>query len=167
MLIDFIIIISAVILLILMIALSLSKVPKIIYTKKVIYSDHKERLQKPLFSQRYGLAGKPDFILHTKDGLIPLEIKSCIRPNKPHFSHVMQLISYCLLIEEERGEAPKYGFIQYKDGKAFSVSYTPKMKEYLLQTMARMRSHLDSGKAPKPIMKKRCDNCQYRSDCFP
>ena len=63
-----------------------------------------------------------------------MEIKHSRRPNQPYFSHVMQLVSYCLLVEEDRGEKPKYGFIQYKGGQAFSVPYTEKMKSFLLKT---------------------------------
>lgn len=101
--IDMMIIVAGIILLILFILLKSTKVPTQVYKSKSIYSDHKERPVEALFSSKYGLVGKPDFILHTKDGLLPLEIKHSNKPIQPYFSHVMQLISYCLLMEEIRG----------------------------------------------------------------
>lgn len=154
------------VLLVLFILLKLTKVPKQVYKSKTVYSDHKERPEKALYSSKYGLVGKPDFILHTKDGLLPLDIKYSKRPNQPYFSHVMQLISYCLLVEEERGEKPKYGFIQYKGGKAFYVPYTEKMKSFLIKTMQEMRGYIDLREGPKIVRKRRCRKCGYEKECF-
>lgn len=117
------------------------------YKSEAVYSDHrKEKPEKALVSNKHGLVGKPDYILHTKDGLLPLEIKQSKKPSQPYFSHVMQLISYCLLIEETRGSKPKYGFIQYKEGKAFVIPYTEGRKSFLIKTMQQMRDgDTDSG----------------------
>ncbi len=101
--INILIVAMGIILLVLFILLRLTRVPKEMYKSETIYSGHKEILKKALFSEKYGLIGRPDFILHTKDGLLPLEIKSSKKLRKPYFSHTMQLISYCLLIEEEKG----------------------------------------------------------------
>ena len=158
---NIIIIGAGIILLILFLLLKMTNVPKQIYKNKTTYSDHKERLSKALFSSKYGLIGKPDFILHTKDGLLPLEIKHSKRPNKPYFSPIMQLISYCLLIEEVKGTRPKYGFLQYKGGQPFSITYTEEMKLSLIKTMQEMRNYIDSGECPKPIRKYKCQKCGY------
>lgn len=159
---DLMIIGAGVVLLILFILLKSARVPKPIYQSKTIYSDHKEKPEKSLFSSKYGLIGRPDFILHTKDGLLPLEVKHSDRPNQPYFSHVMQLISYCLLMEEAKGTKPKYGFIQYKEGKPFAVPYTEGRKLFLIKTMQEMRDHINSGKCPKPITNYRCKKCRDR-----
>ncbi|MCK4521091.1 MAG: CRISPR-associated protein Cas4 [Nanoarchaeota archaeon] len=165
-LINIIIVVVGIIIVILFVLLKLTKVPKIVYKSKPVYSDHKEKPEKAFFSSKYGLVGKPDFILHTKDGLLPLEIKNTKRPNKPYFSHVMQLISYCLLIEEVKGTKPKYGFIQYKGGQPFSVSYTENMKSFLIKTMQEMRDYIDLGVAPKPTRNYKCEKCSCKSECF-
>ena len=107
------------------------------------------------------MVGKPDFILHTKDGLLPLDIKHSKRPSKPYFSHIMQLISYCLLIEEVKGTRPKYGFLQYKGGQPFSITYTEGMKSSLIKTMQEMRDYIDLGECPKPVRKYKCQKCGY------
>ena len=78
----------------------------------------------------------------------------------------MQLVSYCLLMEEEKGIKPKYGFIQYKGGQAFSIHYTEGRKEFLIKTMQEMRSHIDSGVCPEPVRNYKCEKCSYNGDCF-
>jgi len=161
---DIAIISAGIVLIILFILLKLTSVPEQAYQSKSIYSDHREKPVEALFSSKYGLVGKPDFILHTKDGLIPLEIKHANKPRQPYFSHVMQLISYCLLIEEVKGEKPKYGFIQYKDGKPFSIPYTYNMKSFLIKTMEEMRQHINSGKCPEPARKYKCKKCSERDN---
>lgn len=153
------------VLLLLFILLKLTGVPKEVYKEKTVYTDHATKPVKAFFSKKYGLTGKPDFILKTKDGLLPLEIKHSEKPKQPYFSHVMQLISYCLLMEES-GNRPRYGFIRYKGGKAFSIPYTENMKSSLLKTMQEMRDYLDSGEGPEPIRKYRCEKCSYQSECF-
>ena len=160
---DIMILVSGIILLILFILLKLTKVPIQVYKNKIAYYDHKEKPIEAMFSSKYGLVGKPDFILHTKDGLLPLEIKYSEKPKQPYFSHVIQLISYCLLIEEVKGIKPKYGFIQYKKGRPFAVPYTESMKLFLIKTMHDMRICIDLGECPMSFRKYKCKKCEYRN----
>ena len=159
---DIVIIAAITILIALLILLKLTKVPTQIYKNKSIYIDHKEKPIEALFSSKYGLVGKPDYILHTKDGLLPLEIKHSKKPNQPYFSHVMQLVSYCLLIEEIKGTKPKYGFIQYQNGKPFSIPYSENMIKFLIKTMEEMRGYINSGQCPNPTKKYNCKKCKNR-----
>lgn len=96
----------------------------------VVYSDL-DRPGKALFSKRYGIAGKPDYII--KDGAsnahIPVEIKSG-QAYKPYRNHVLQLAAYCLLVEENynnksnfkepgwyESHFPEYRFSDNRSGK--------------------------------------------------
>ena len=115
-------------------------VSKEIYRNKSVYSDI-ERPEKALFSKKHLLAGKPDSILYTKDGLVPVEVKSSNRPIKPYYSHVMQLASYCLLLEME-SKRPRHGLIQYADGEPFKVPYTDELRNNVIVTMEKMRGHI-------------------------
>ena len=54
-----------------------------------------------LRSERYGLTGRPDYILERGGEIIPVEVKSGRKPPGPLFSHVLQVAAYCLLLEEE------------------------------------------------------------------
>jgi len=138
-----------------------------LYKSRQIYSDHAEKVVKPFFSQEHMLVGKPDSILHTKEGLVPVEVKSGNRPNQPYFSHVMQLVSYCLLLEVNR-ERPKKGLIQYKDGEPFVVEYTVEMKNKLLEVLEEMRSCIKSKKAPilEYFNENKCGACKYNLKCL-
>ena len=140
-----------ILLIILFLLLKSTKVPKQVYQSKVVYADHKEKPALAFYSSKYNLTGRPDYILHTKDGIIPLEIKNTLKPKQPYYSHIMQLMSYCLLIEEVRGVTPKYGFIQYRNEKPFSVPYTIEMKDHLLAIISEMRRYLETDTCPRPI----------------
>ncbi|HDH09491.1 MAG TPA: CRISPR-associated protein Cas4, partial [Chloroflexi bacterium] len=70
---------------------------------RVIYADTGAwgRCERPLFSRRYLLTGKPDYLVEEKGRLIPVEVKPTVSPSTPYRSHVLQLAAYCLLVEEE------------------------------------------------------------------
>ena len=154
---DFILMILFVLFIIFLLILKRTKVPSSVYRNKIKYSDHAEKPAQPFFSYKYGLVGKPDYILHTKDGLIPLEIKSTPKPNEPYFNQVMQVIAYCLLLEEKTGIAPKYAFLQHKGSRDnFCIKYTQERKEFLIKTLNEMRGHIDIDRCPDPNIKSRC-----------
>ncbi|MBI1935185.1 CRISPR-associated protein Cas4 [Candidatus Woesearchaeota archaeon] len=162
--IDILIVGAGAILLILFLLLRLTRVPTQVYKNKSVYFDHKEKPIEALFSSKYGLVGKPDFILHTKDGLLPLEIKHSRKPHQPYPSHVMQLISYCLLIEETKGTKPRYGFLQYRNGNPFYIPYTEEKKIFLIKTMGKMRGYIDSGECPKQTGYSKCKKSHGNQD---
>ncbi len=60
--------------------------------------------ERPLRSRRYGLVGRPDYLVQTRAGadtfVVPVEVKSRARPRRPYSSHVLQLATYCLLVED-------------------------------------------------------------------
>ncbi|MDW8072227.1 MAG: Dna2/Cas4 domain-containing protein [Anaerolineae bacterium] len=121
---------------------------------------------KPLFSPKFRLVGRPDYVLATHSGLIPVEVKSSKTPSQPYPSHVLQLAAYCLLVEETEGRPPPYGFIKYPD-RIFQVPYTPDVRFTLLETLDAMRAnlmshtevHRDHNEA------QRCRACGYRASC--
>ncbi|NIV28571.1 MAG: CRISPR-associated protein Cas4, partial [Anaerolineae bacterium] len=49
-------------------------------------------------------------------------------------AHVLQLAAYCLLVEEQEGQAPAYGILKYGD-RAFEVDYTVSLRDGLLRTI--------------------------------
>ena len=54
-----------------------------------------------LVSTRHGLVGRPDYIVDTATGLVPVELKSTAAPPQgPYDNHVAQLLGYCLLVED-------------------------------------------------------------------
>ena len=87
----------------------------------VLYRDTGEwqETERPLRSRRYGLVGRPDYLVQTRDRgrsfVVPVEVKSRRRPAQPYASHILQLAAYCLLVEDNFDAAPPYGLLRYAD----------------------------------------------------
>ncbi|HLL14407.1 MAG TPA: CRISPR-associated protein Cas4 [Pyrinomonadaceae bacterium] len=126
-----------------------------------------ERQEKPLLSHRHGLVGRPDYLVRTEEGVLPVEAKSAACPANgvPHKSHVMQLACYCLLVEETTGERVPFGVIRYRD-RQLRVDYTDELRGELLALLAEMR---EARKAPdvhrSHDQTARCAACGYRGIC--
>src|SRR5687768_1344609 len=85
---------------------------------RVVYSDTGawERVEKPLFSRKYRLTGKPDYIVQEETGaMIPIEVKPTRTASEPRASDTMQLMAYGILVEQEFGARPEYGLLKYRD----------------------------------------------------
>ena len=136
-----------------------SRVQPEIYKSKSIYSDHSEVPERPFFSKTYLLVGKPDLIVKNKEGTFPIEIKSGYRPNKPYKNHIMQLASYCLLLDND-GKKPEYGLLQYRNGSPFKINYTTELRKEVVKTIIDMRkSILGKEIIDNEHDKDRCSYC--------
>ena len=134
---------------------------------EVVYSDtgaeHKQ--EKPLYSARYHITGRPDYLVRKDQYLIPIEVKSGRGPEYPYKSHILQLAVYCLLVEEVYGRRPPYGIIRYADC-IFEVDYTNKLKRELLAVLKQMRSDMHVDDVPRSHdQAARCARCGYRNEC--
>jgi CRISPR-associated exonuclease Cas4 len=137
---------------------------------RIVYADTGDwrPLEKPLFSAEYGLTGKPDYLVQTRSGLIPVEVKSGTAPPRPYPSHVLQLAAYCLLVEATAGQSPPHGLIKYAD-TTFEIEYTPALRAELLALLEAMRLYRAS-QAPGGVPRshdepQRCAGCGYRPVC--
>lgn len=134
---------------------------------RVTYTDTGgwNRLERPLFSSRFSLTGKPDYLVADGRDVVPVEVKSGPAPAQPYLSHVLQLAAYCLLVEECYRRRPLYGIVKYAD-RAFEVEYTPELEEELLVTLEDMRSALARGYATRDHDDPgRCRACGQRVQC--
>ncbi|RLC62130.1 MAG: CRISPR-associated protein Cas4 [Chloroflexota bacterium] len=134
---------------------------------RVVYTDTGGwgRLERPLFSRRFLLTGKPDYLVADGADVIPVEVKSGRAPAQPYPSHILQLAAYCLLVEECYGRRPPYGIIKYAD-RAFEVDYTSDLEDELLATLEDMRADLAAGDAPRSHDDpRRCRACGYQKWC--
>lgn len=133
----------------------------------VIYADTNNHghPRDALVSYRYGLSGRPDYVVKTREGLVPVEIKTGQAPPRPHEGHMLQLAAYCLLLEESTGQRPPHGLIRYAD-RTFRVAYTPELRAALLQTLAWMRADLAATTVARSHNQPaRCRRCGYRDVC--
>ena len=135
---------------------------------KIIYDDVSHLARAPLEAQRYGLRGKPDYLLQDqREQLIPVEVKSGAVPQsgRPYDSHVLQLAAYFLLVEESFDEAPPYGLIRYRN-RSLRVANLPQLRARLLATLKRMRAQLVAGHAERNHSQAaRCARCSFAHAC--
>ena len=120
---------------------------------------------KPLRSERYALSGTPDYVVRTPNGLVPVELKPARNDPEPRDSHLLQVLAYCLLLEDTNGKPPPYGLLRYNSG-TFKVDYNKETRAYLLSVMDEMRQ---AASAPEVHRNHdnphRCRACGYRSIC--
>jgi CRISPR-associated exonuclease Cas4 len=134
---------------------------------RVAYADTGawKRCVRPMFSAQYHLTGRPDYLVQTRQGLIPVEVKSGPAPSQPYRSHVLQLGAYCLLVEEQQGRQPPHGILKYDD-RAFEVEFSPALRADLLRTLHSMRRKLRTRELVRSHEEAaRCRRCGYRSFC--
>lgn len=118
-----------------------------------------------LYSATHNLAGKPDYLLSTEDGIVPVEIKPTRRGDRVYRSDLLQLAAYCLLVEDTRDDFAGYGLL--RAGKLTRrVPFTSELRSELLATLDLMR-HISvaSDVAPNHGSPARCRACASRDTC--
>lgn len=116
-------------------------------------------------SEKYGLTGRPDYIIKMKDQLIPVEEKKGRTPRGPLFSHILQVAAYCLLIEETEGRAPTHGLLKYPEHE-HDIEYDDGLKKILLEKLNEMRLVIEANDAHRNHNRPgKCVNCSRREVC--
>jgi len=140
---------------------------------EVIYSDTGmwEEVSEPLISRRYGLVGRPDYLVRTEERgrqvIVPVEVKSRRMPPQPLESHVLQLSAYCLLVEDHYKTRPPHGLIRYADG-IVRIPFNPDLQRQVLsaaEAIRRARTAPDVRRQHNDAA--RCRRCPYRQACGP
>jgi CRISPR-associated exonuclease Cas4 len=120
---------------------------------------------EPLYSARYRLVGKPDYLVRTGGKIIPVEVKSATAPEIPYLGHVLQLAAYCLLVEETSGQTPPHGLLKYTDA-LYEIDFTAELRAELLDTLADMRrARLARNVARNHGQPNKCARCGFRHGC--
>ena len=131
---------------------------------KLVASDlsgHGELLHDP----EWDLHGRPDYVLETKSGFVPVEVKASRTPEHPHPNHRLQLACYLRLIEAKTGKAPEYGLLNYPDG-VFRVAWDEPQKAELKATLDRIAQARAAGQADRDHGHVgRCLGCARRDAC--
>lgn len=119
----------------------------------------------PLISRRYALVGTPDYLLESRSGVIPIEVKPGRTADEPYASDLMQLAAYCLLVEETTGRAPPYGLLRYAT-HTFRLEYTPAIRAELLTILADMDADRLAADVPRSHdQPARCRGCGFYAQC--
>jgi CRISPR-associated exonuclease Cas4 len=133
---------------------------------RVVYTDAgaRQRATESLFSRRYGLVGKPDYLLEEGGALIPVEVKPTRRAPEPYPGDVLQLLAYCLLVEDIHGR-PAYGLIRYASA-TFRIDYTDAARDHLLNAIEEIRAARLAGELDRDHDDpQRCAHCMFNEVC--
>jgi CRISPR-associated exonuclease Cas4 len=137
----------------------------------VIYSDTgaEQAVMEPLVSRRYGLVGKPDYLVEVagagKQLVVPLEVKSRKRPAQPNEGHVLQLGAYCLIVEDLYGRRPPHGYLRYADA-TLTIPFTDALRSQVLEAAQAIRSARTAADVKRSHDEPaRCAHCGYLDSC--
>ncbi len=134
---------------------------------RIVYSDTGawRKVEKPLFSRRHLLTGKPDYLLEAEGRVIPVEVKPGRTASEPQAWDIMQLAAYGLLVEEAYGSSPPYGLLKYRD-QVFQIDLTTELRAELLQAMEEMQRDREAREVPRSHEQVwRCRSCGFREAC--
>jgi len=123
--------------------------------------------QENIVSARYGISGRPDRILKTATGIIPVELKSGKAPRAgPYRAQLAQLGVYCLLIEEQFQTVVNEGIIEYSD-RPITVSFNGRMRAWILALIAEVQEAKRRDARPRRSHKlaARSRACGFRQSC--
>ncbi len=120
----------------------------------LLYADQKqegrgtEDFGKLLYSERYDLQGKPDYVFRSRllGKIVPVELKSGSIGEEalPHYGDYLQLAAYFLILEDVYGKRPAYGRLVYQD-YMFEIRNTRKVRKDVFRTMKEMQEMLRCG----------------------
>ena len=135
---------------------------------QVVYTDTRGwgRLEKPLFSSRLQLTGKPDYLVRVNGGYVPVEVKSGRAPAEGAYeAHIYQLAVYCTLVAEAYAVRPPYGLIKYAD-KIVRVDYTADLERELRAVLDDLRADSEADDVARSHESAaRCRACGFCEVC--
>lgn len=119
--------------------------------------------KKLLYSKKYNIQGKPDFIYKKLNTCYVVELKSGSIKNEPypHTGDLLQLVAYFLIIEDFYGYKVKKGKLIYND-YSFVVYNTRHLRRYTLKTLNNMRYMLKTGNGNATCNFAHCRYCMCR-----
>lgn len=132
---------------------------------RVVYQDTEQAAT--LFSTRYQLAGRPDDVVQHDAYFIPVEKKAGRTPRYPYPGQIMQLIAYCVLVEEHYGVRPPYGIVLFEQtGTRFQIDFTPEREQELVALVQDIRHEMSAVEVHRSHLNpKICAACGYRDRC--
>jgi CRISPR-associated exonuclease Cas4 len=134
---------------------------------RIVYSDPQlwGKSEKPFYDVETQLTGKPDYLISQGMTMIPVEVKSHYAPAEPYPSHVYQLLAYCFLVQQETGQRPPHGILQYRN-RTFEVAYGHEQEAALLDLIEQMREDDRTKNCPRSHEERiRCQRCGFRHVC--
>ncbi len=118
-----------------------------------------------LRSEKYGLTGRPDYVIEANGEVVPVEIKTGRKPRGPLFSHVLQVAAYGLLVEDAMGKPVSHGVLRYGD-EEHEIELDQDLRGLVLTKLDEMRKKEQSGRVHRNHNRPgKCRNCSRRDLC--
>lgn len=138
---------------------------------RIVYGDTADwnRVDVPLLSRRYGLVGKPDYLVEQEVGgqlhVVPVEVKSRSKPPVPYASHILQLGAYCLLVEDTYKVRPAVGLLHYTDATV-EIPFDDSLRRQVIDAAAEIRRACTAADVARHHQDPaRCLHCSYQRAC--
>ena len=130
---------------------------------KILYVDSGDA---PLLkSEKYGLSGRPDYVIEVGGELVPVEIKTGRKPRGPLFSHILQVAAYGLLVEDVMGKPVSHGILRYGD-EEHEIGLDQDLRNLVLSKLEEMRKKESTGKVHRNHNRPgKCRSCSRRRLC--
>ncbi len=122
-----------------------------------------------LRSNALGISGKPDCLVRTVDGTVPVELKNSSKPPARggiYANHMIQALAYCALVEDQMSVRVPYALVIYAGQQVRRVAFTEERRQWLLQTIHEVevaRARLTANRNHEH--RGRCVGCGVRSTC--
>ncbi len=130
---------------------------------EILYVDGED--SRLLRSEKYGLSGRPDYILEVGDELVPVELKTGRVPRGPLFSHVIQVSAYCMLVEDVMERKVSHGILRYGDVE-HEIDLDDDMRGLVLGKLSEMREKSVTGDVHRNHQREgKCRSCSRRDMC--
>jgi len=124
---------------------------------------------RDLRSPKLGISGKPDCLIRTADGIVPVELKKSKRPparGEVYPNHMIQNLAYCALVEEQLRERVPYGLVIYAGQQVRRVEFTDSNRKWLMHTIAAVQAARLRKQAKRNHNQRgRCSGCGVRDKC--
>jgi CRISPR-associated exonuclease Cas4 len=124
---------------------------------------------KPLRSHTLGISGKPDCLIRTAEGIVPVELKNASKPparGEIYSSHMIQALAYCALVEDQMEISAPYALVIYAGQQVRRVDFTEQRRRWLLDTIRELELARERQTAKRNHdHRARCARCGVRSHC--
>jgi len=133
---------------------------------RAIYQDTREAPGALLSARSLPLRGKPDILIDEGHAIIPVELKTGRTPAIPYPGHVLQVLAYCLLVDEHYHVRPTHGIIRYP-ARDVMVPYTAAEEQRVRALVWEMRDAQRAGAEQHRSHRQpgRCAACGFRARC--
>ena len=122
-----------------------------------------------LSSRVYHLRGKPDCLIRTAEGIIPVELKKSARPPSRggvYPNHLIQVLAYIVLVRERYNENVPCGLVVYGNEAARKVLPIAENLAWFAEVIDQVRRARGLSEIDRSHRQRgRCSGCGLKHSC--